>query len=77
MESIIKDIPKDKVYYQDESTVIINDDCLEVMPQFADEFFDLAVTSPPYYNSAHEYQRGNRAIARERLKSMQKELCIP
>ncbi len=29
---------------------LVNDDCLNVMPQIPDGYFDLTVTSPPYDN---------------------------
>ena len=33
-------------------------DCLELMKGLDDESVDLVVTSPPYFNSGHKYQRG-------------------
>lgn len=33
-------------------------DCLEGMKQLPDNSVDLVITSPPYYNSGHKYQRG-------------------
>jgi len=38
---------------------LINGDCLEVMKTIPDNSIDLVVTSPPYYNSTHKYQRGS------------------
>lgn len=33
-------------------------DCVELAEKLADETIDLIITSPPYYNSQHKYQRG-------------------
>lgn len=33
-------------------------DCIDVIPTLQDNSVDLVVTSPPYYNSSHKYQRG-------------------
>jgi len=37
---------------------IINGDCIEEIEKMKDESVDLVITSPPYYNSSHKYQRG-------------------
>jgi len=37
---------------------IYNMDCIEGLKQLNDSCIDLVVTSPPYYNSGHKYQRG-------------------
>ena len=37
-----------KAYYQEENITIYNGDCLEVMEQFPDKYFDLCLTDPPY-----------------------------
>ena len=37
---------------------IYNMDCIDGMKQIDDNSIDLVVTSPPYFNSAHKYQRG-------------------
>lgn len=37
---------------------IHNIDCIEGMQALQDNSVDLVVTSPPYYNSGHKYQRG-------------------
>ena len=34
-------------------------DCLELVTQLEDNTIDLIITSPPYYNSGHKYQRAN------------------
>jgi len=41
-----------------EINTIIEGDCLEVMKTLEDKSIDLIITSPPYYNSGHKYQRG-------------------
>ena len=33
-------------------------DCIEGIEQLDDKSIDLVITSPPYYNSGHKYQRG-------------------
>lgn len=38
---------------------IIQGDCLEEITKLADESIDCVITSPPYYNSSHKYQRGS------------------
>lgn len=37
---------------------IILGDCLDVLKELDDNSIDCVITSPPYYNSAHKYQRG-------------------
>lgn len=37
---------------------VIQGDCLEVIAGLEDNSIDCVITSPPYYNSAHKYQRG-------------------
>lgn len=37
---------------------IYQGDCLEVMKEIEDGSIDLVITSPPYFNSGHKYQRG-------------------
>ena len=37
---------------------IYNIDCIEGIQRLEDNSIDLVVTSPPYYNSGHKYQRG-------------------
>lgn len=39
---------KEKIYYQDESVVIYNADCREILPQIPDKSIDLVLTDPPY-----------------------------
>jgi len=34
-------------------------DCVELAPRLIDKSIDLIITSPPYYNSQHKYQRGS------------------
>ena len=34
-------------------------DCLELINELEDNSIDLVITSPPYYNSSHKYQRGS------------------
>ena len=41
-----------------ETNKIYQGDCLELMKELEDNSIDLVVTSPPYYNSGHKYQRG-------------------
>ena len=45
-EAIIAKLPKP--YYQDESVIIINDDCRNVLPLLNDHSIDLVLTDPPY-----------------------------
>jgi site-specific DNA-methyltransferase (adenine-specific) len=33
--------------------------CVELVEQLEDKCIDLVITSPPYYNSQHKYQRGS------------------
>lgn len=33
-------------------------DCVELLDDIQDNSIDLVITSPPYYNSSHKYQRG-------------------
>ena len=44
---------QDKIYYKDNSVVIYCADCREVLPQFADKSFDLALTDFPYGNNTN------------------------
>jgi len=37
-----------KPYYKDDWVTIYNGDCLEVMKEFKDKYFDLCLTDPPY-----------------------------
>lgn len=37
---------------------LIHGDCIEKIKEIPDSTIDLVVTSPPYYNSSHKYQRG-------------------
>jgi len=37
---------------------IIQGDCIEKLKELKNESIDCVITSPPYYNSAHKYQRG-------------------
>jgi len=39
---------KIKPYYEEENITIYNCDCLEVMKEFPDKYFDLCLTDPPY-----------------------------
>ena len=39
---------KDKIYYQDDATVVYCADNREVLPLFEDKAFDLVLTDPPY-----------------------------
>ena len=34
-------------------------DCIELAPKLDDKSIDLIITSPPYYNAQHKYQRGS------------------
>lgn len=43
-----------KPYYQDDSCIIYNGDCLEVMKEFKGNQFDLCLTDPPYGVTQHE-----------------------
>lgn len=43
---------------EQERCKLILGDCLEQLEQLEDKSIDLVVTSPPYYNSGHRYQRG-------------------
>ena len=36
-----------------------NGDCIELVEKLDDDSIDLIITSPPYYNSQHKYQRGS------------------
>lgn len=38
---------------------IYRGDCVELLDKLDDNSIDLVVTSPPYYNSGHKYQRGS------------------
>jgi site-specific DNA-methyltransferase (adenine-specific) len=43
------DLPaKDKIYYQDDATVVYCADNREILPLFPDKAFDLVLTDPPY-----------------------------
>lgn len=53
---IIKNIPKEKIYYQDNHGILICGDCLEIMPLLADKSIDLILTDPPY--EIHADSRG-------------------
>ena len=39
--------------------VLLNGDCLELIPKLKDKSIQLVVTSPPYFNSEKKYQRGD------------------
>ena len=47
----MKASPPEKAYLTEIKTDICLGDCLEVLPPFPDESFDLIVTSPPYADS--------------------------
>mgnify|MGYP001588060922 CR=1 FL=1 len=47
LEDIIKGIAQ-KPYFQDESVVIYNADCRDILPQIPDKRIDLVLTDPPY-----------------------------
>ena len=38
-----------KPFYEDESVIIINDDCRNVLPLLPDNYVSLVLTDPPYY----------------------------
>jgi DNA modification methylase len=42
-----------------ENNKIYNGDCIELSKKLKDNSIDCIITSPPYYNSAHKYQRGS------------------
>ena len=42
-----------------ESNKIYVGDCVELVKQLENESIDVVITSPPYYNSGHKYQRSN------------------
>ena len=42
-----------------ETDVIHTKDCIQGIEELPNESIDLVITSPPYYNSAHKYQRGS------------------
>lgn len=48
ISEIIKDVSKDKIYYQTDLGVLINGDCLEILPLIPDNSVDLVLTDPPY-----------------------------
>ena len=43
-----KDLPQDKIYFQDEDVVIYCADCRDILPQISDKSIDFVLTSPPY-----------------------------
>ena len=49
---------------------LINDDCMNIMPDYADDYFDLAIVDPPYRdaddNDANQWVR--KTIKKGRLK---------
>ena len=51
---------KDKIYYQDDATVVYCCDNREVLPLFEDKAFDLVLTDPPY---GVEYESWDNALA--------------
>lgn len=68
---IIRNIKKDKIYYQDEDVVIYCGDCLEIIPQLANESFDLVLTSPPYDNlRTYEGVSWNENVWRKVIKEI-------
>ena len=43
-----KDLPQDKIYFQDDDVVIYNADCRDILPLLPDKSIDLVLTDPPY-----------------------------
>ena len=41
---------------------IINADCMDIMPKYPDNYFDLAITDPPYMENINEYMGMNRRL---------------
>lgn len=37
---------------------LLKGNCIEIIKGFEDSYIDLVITSPPYYNVSHKYQRG-------------------
>ena len=57
-----------KPYYQDDRVTIYNGDCLEVMKEFPDNYFDLVLTDPPYgigENNKQNLSRGKWAAPKD------------
>jgi site-specific DNA-methyltransferase (adenine-specific) len=48
LDEIIKNIPKEKIYFQEDAGVIVNADCLEILKMLSDKSIDLVLTDPPY-----------------------------
>ena len=40
--------------------IALNADCMEVMRQYPDQYFDLAVVDPPYGDGGGSFNRGTR-----------------
>jgi site-specific DNA-methyltransferase (adenine-specific) len=50
-------------------SIVFNEDCIQVMKRYPDNYFDLAVVDPPYGIGFGEFNRTNKASNGERYKS--------
>lgn len=48
---------------------VFNEDCMEVMKRYPDNYFDLAVVDPPYGIGASDYKRGGTQYGKAKCKS--------
>ena len=55
------------------SSIVTNEDCMELMARYPDKYFDLAVVDPPYGINFAKTHSGNRWIVRE-SKDWDKEI---
>jgi len=41
-------LPKLNIYFESKKGILYNADCLEIMKEILDKFFDWVITDPPY-----------------------------
>jgi len=52
-----------------ELNTLINADCMDIMPMFPDDYFELAIVDPPYGIGAAKMQRGRSVIKPDKTKT--------
>ena len=48
LDDVLKDVPKEVIYYREKDIVIIHADCLEIFKKLPNETADLIITDPPW-----------------------------
>ena len=76
MKNIIKNTPKEKIYYSNEDNIVIQGDTLSILKTLPDESIDLIITSPPYYGLRDYQVDGQIGLEKDFEEYLKKLLAI-